>query len=87
MKAFITVSGKDRVGILAQVSAICQQYNANILDVSQTILDDYFTMAMLVAIDELNAPFSTLQDSLHTQIEDMKVNVMHEDIFQAMHRI
>ncbi|MDD7757996.1 ACT domain-containing protein [Aerococcus suis] len=87
MKAFISVSGKDRVGILASVSTLCQQYNANILDVSQTILDDYFTMGMLVSIDQLSAPFSDFQDALQTKISDMQIHVMHEDSFTAMHRI
>lgn len=87
MKAFITISGKDRVGILAEISTICKQHQANILDVSQTILDDYFTMSMLVSIADLTTDFMTFQNDLHTQVTDMQIKVMHENIFTAMHRI
>ncbi len=89
MKAVITVIGHDTVGILAKVSTACAEKGANIIDVTQSVMRDMFTMIMLVDIDGLTSDFSELSSSLEKLGEQigMKVHVMHEDIFNSMHRI
>ena len=89
MKAVITVVGKDTVGILAKVSALCAEHGANIIDVTQTVMQDMFCMIMLCETDELNTPFSNFVDMAEKLGEEnrLKIHVMHEDIFNSMHRI
>ncbi|MBQ1503347.1 MAG: ACT domain-containing protein [Clostridia bacterium] len=89
MKAVITVIGHDTVGILAKVSSACAEKGANIIDVTQSVMRDMFTMIMLVDIDGLTSDFSELSSSLEKLGEEigMKVHVMHEDIFNSIHRI
>ncbi len=89
MRAVITVLGKDTVGILAKVSAECAAAGANIIEVTQSILQDMFAMIMFVDISNCNIPFGELSDKLVGIGEEMalKVHVMHEDLFNAMHRI
>ena len=89
MRAVITVIGKDMVGILAKVSAICAENNVNISDVTQSVLQDLFAMVMLVDISKCKIPFSELSDKLENSGQGMNltIHVMHEDIFNAMHRI
>jgi len=89
MKAVITVIGHDTVGILAKVSTACAEKGANIIDVTQSVMRDMFTMIMLVDIDGLTSDFSELSSSLEKLGEQigMKVHVMHEDIFNSMHNI
>lgn len=89
MRAFITVIGKDTVGILAKVSAACAEYGVNIQEVTQSVLQDMFAMIMLVDIDKSAVTFDKLQDSLSAlgDEEGLKIHVMHEDIFNSMHRI
>ncbi len=89
MKAIITVVGRDTVGILARVSTVCAENNANIIDVTQSVLKDIFTMVMLVDISDLSADFSGLQQHLYDLGDKigMKIHVMHEDIFDSMHHI
>ena len=89
MKAVVTVTGKDKVGIIAMASAECAKYGANIEDISQTVLDEYFAMIMLVSLEGLNVDFSTFADSLNKTGREVGVDirVMHEDIFNTMHRI
>jgi len=87
MKAVITVIGKDMVGILAKVSTACAQANANVAEVTQSILDQYFAMIMLVDIDDMNCSLEELQSSIEATAPTMAVHVMHEDIFNSMHRI
>ena len=89
MKAVITVVGKDTVGILAKVSALCAEHGANIIDVTQTVMQDMFCMIMLCETDELNTPFSSFVDMAEKLGEEnrLKIHVMHEDIFNSMHRI
>ncbi len=89
MKAVITVVGKDTVGILAKVSALCAEKGANIIDVTQTVLQDLFCMIMLCEVDTLSTPFAAFVDEaeeLGAQ-NNLKIHVMHEDIFNSMHRI
>ena len=89
MRAVITVIGKDMVGILARVSAICAQNSVNVVEVTQSILQDLFAMIMMVDISKCSVPFQELVDSLTAVGEEMglTVHVMHEDIFNSMHRI
>ncbi|MCL2086126.1 MAG: ACT domain-containing protein [Oscillospiraceae bacterium] len=89
MRAVITVIGKDTIGILAQISTVCAQSSANVMDVTQTILQDLFAMTMLVDISKCNIPFEEFSAQLKKQGEGMnlKIHVMHEDIFNSMHRI
>lgn len=87
MKAVITVVGKDMVGILARVSAACAEMNANVLEVTQSILDGYFCMVMVVDISKVDDGVEGLDSKLKSEVPDMVVHVMHEDIFNSMHRI
>lgn len=89
MNAVITVLGKDNVGILAKVSNQCAEVGVNIIEVTQSVLQGMFAMIMFVDITECTVPFSQLADSLTESGEKMgvKVHVMHEDIFNAMHTI
>lgn len=89
MKAVITVIGKDKVGIIAKASAECAKYGVNIEDISQTILNEYFTMIMLVSIEGLTVKFSEFAQIM-TKVGGacgVDIRVMHEDIFNTMHRI
>ncbi len=87
MKAVITVIGKDMVGILAKVSTACANANANVVEVTQSVMDKYFAMIMLVDINGLNCSLEELKDSIEKTVPTMTVHVMHEDIFNSMHRI
>jgi ACT domain-containing protein len=89
MKAVITVTGKDRVGIIAMASAECAKYGANIIDISQTVLNEYFAMIMMVSIEELSVDFSAFADAMTKAggACGVDIRVMHEDIFNTMHRI
>ena len=89
MRAVITVLGKDMVGILEKVSAKCAEVDVNVIEVTQSILQDLFAMIMMVDISKSKIPFDELVDSLKKIGDDMglKVHVMHEDIFNSMHRI
>ncbi len=89
MRAVITVIGKDTVGILAKVSAVCAKHQANIVEVTQSVLQDMFAMIMLVDISKINKEFSVMADELTHLGEEMNLSIhtMHEDIFNSMHRI
>ncbi len=89
MKAVITVTGKDQVGIAAVCSAECAKHGVNILDISQTVMKEYFAMIMLVSIDGLDVGFSQFADEFAAlgKKEGMDIHVMHEDVFNSMHRI
>lgn len=87
MKAVITVIGKDMVGILAKVSTTCAEANANVIEVTQSVLQEYFAMVMLVDISKMNCELSKLQENLAANVTDMTIHVMHENIFNSMHRI
>ena len=89
MKAVITVTGKDSMGIIAKVSGKCSDYSANIVDISQSVMSDYFAMIMLVDIDKLTIPFTEFVDALSSIGKDtgLVINTMHEDIFNTMHHI
>ena len=89
MKAVITVVGRDSVGIIAKVSAVCSEYHANIVDISQSVMSEYFAMIMVVDIDSLTVPFTSLVDILDDlgKKNGLDVRTMHEDVFDSMHRI
>ena len=89
MKAIITVIGKDKVGILAMIANECAKENINILDVSQTIVDGFFTMTMSVVIQGMDtalSAFSERMDGLGKE-KGLVIRVMHQDIFDSMHKI
>lgn len=89
MKAFITVIGKDKVGIIAGVSNLLAKLKVNIEDISQTILKDNFTMIMRVDTALCDTAFDALVTLLATLGKELgvEINIRHEDIFNAMHRI
>ncbi len=89
MKAVITVIGKDRVGIISMVSAECAAHNVNVIDICQTVLDGYFTMIMVVEIEQINTSFGSFADELAAKgaAVGLDIRAMHEDIFNAMHKI
>jgi len=89
MKAVVTVVGEDKIGIIAGVSAILSECNANIMDISQTILQDYFTMMMLVDLSKVEMGLEELKAQLQQTGKELGVSIQiqHEDIFRSMHRI
>ncbi len=89
MKAVITVIGKDKVGIIALSSAECAKYGANIVDISQTVMKEYFAMIMLVELSGLNVDFASFAENMNkVGLENgVDIRVMHEDIFNSMHKI
>ena len=89
MNAILAVIGRDRVGIVAKISAVCAEHNANVIDVNQTVLQDYFAMLMLAEIDDLSCDFSKFSAHIQEAGKEMgmTVHVMHEDIFNSMHRV
>jgi len=89
MRAVITVIGKDKIGIIAAISAVLAECKVNILDISQTIMQDMFTMIMLVDTSGMAINFSELVDKVENKGREIgvSVNVQHEEIFDSMHRI
>ena len=89
MRAIVTVIGKDRVGIIAGICVTLSGLNVNVLDISQTILQDLFTMNMLVDLTGASVPYSEIVSALEAEGERLGVSVriQREDIFNAMHRI
>ena len=89
MRAVITVTGKDKVGIIAMASAECAKYGANIIDISQTVMKEYFAMIMLAEVDALTVSFADFSDAIAKcgKENGVDIRVMHEDIFNTMHRI
>ena len=89
MRAVVAVIGKDTVGILAKVSGVCAENSVNVIEVSQSILQDMFCMIMLVDFEKCTVAFTEFSDKV-TSIGDemaLSIHVMHEDIFNSMHRI
>lgn len=89
MKAIVTVIGKDRVGIIAGVCGLLAKHGVNVLDISQTVMREYFTMIMLVDTSGSTLDFSELSALLKSEGEEqeLSIRIQREDIFQAMHRI
>lgn len=89
MKAIITVIGKDQVGIMYKVSGVLNEYDVNIEDVTQTLMQEYFTMLMLVKIDESKTKFRQLQDALEEMGAEngLSIRIQKEEIFDTMHKV
>ena len=89
MKAVVTVVGKDQVGIIANVCMALASYNINVLDISQTVMQGYFTMMMVVDVSDCTIPVAELCKAMDTKGQEMglSIRVQREDIFEAMHRV
>ena len=89
MKAIVTVVGKDRVGIIAQVCVKLAEYQVNVLDINQTVMQGYFTMMMAVDVTDCTVPLAELCRAMDAQGQEMglSIRVQREDIFEAMHRV
>lgn len=89
MKAIVTVVGKDRVGIIAGVCTQLASYNVNVLDISQTVMQGYFTMMMAVDVSAATMPLAQLAKELESKGQEMNLSIrlQREDIFEAMHRV
>ena len=89
MKAIVTVAGKDQVGIIAAVCVKLAEYNINVLDISQTVMQGYFTMMMVVDVSAANLPLAELVVLMEEMGKDrgLSIRLQREDIFEAMHRI
>ena len=89
MKAVVTVIGKDGMGIIALTSTECAKHGANIIDISQTVLKEYFAMIMVIEIVDLNRSFTDFANELKAlgESENLDIRTMHESIFDAMHKI
>ena len=89
MKAVVTVVGKDRVGIIAAVCTKLSEYQVNVLDISQTVMQGYFTMMMVVEVSGSTLPVAELAQKLEEKGKEMglSIRLQREEIFQAMHRV
>ena len=89
MKAVVTVVGHDAKGIIAKVSAKCAECGGNIVEISQSVLKEYFAMIMVVELSELSVPFARLVEELRElgEANALDIRTMHEDVFNSMHRI
>jgi len=89
MNAIITVVGRDKVGIIARVSAFLAKHSINIADITQTILSGNFVMMMMVSLDDADISIDELRKEMAEQSREMQVeiNIMNEKVFTAMHRV
>ena len=89
MKAIVTVVGKDRVGIIAAVCVYLAEQNINVLDISQTVMQGYFTMMMAVDVSGCDLPLAELAKQMDEKGREMglSIRLQREDIFEAMHRV
>lgn len=89
MRAIVSVVGKDRKGIIAEVCTMLAEKGVNVLDISQTVMQEFFTMIMLIDTDGSDMSFVNLSDHLNIKGDEMglKIRIQREDIFNAMHRI
>ena len=89
MKAVVTVVGHDSKGIIAKVSSKCAEMGANIIEISQNVLKEYFAMIMVIDINDINVAFTEFVDTMKILGEEnsLDIRTMHEDIFNSMHRI
>jgi len=89
MKAIVTVVGKDQVGIIAAVCIRLAEYNVNVLDISQTVMQGYFTMMMVVDVSGCSVPLAELCSEMEDmgKEKNLSIRVQREDIFEAMHKI
>ena len=89
MKAIVTVVGEDQVGIIAAVCVELASYNVNVLDISQTVMQGYFTMMMAVDVSGSTVPLAQLAQGMEQKGKEMNLSIrlQREDIFEAMHRV
>ncbi len=89
MKAIVTVLGKDKVGIIADVAIIMKEFGVNICDISQTLMQGYFTMIMLVDLETATVDFETLRKELAARGMEIGVDIriQHQDLFDSMNKI
>ena len=89
MKAIVTVLGKDKVGIIADVAIIMKNHGINICDISQTLMQDYFTMIMLVDLSGSSIEYSEIKRRLEEEGKKIgvEIRIQHQDLFDAMHKI
>lgn len=89
MIAIVTVVGQDRVGIIAQVCVKLAEYQVNVLDINQTVMQGYFTMMMVVEVSDCTVPLAELCKAMDAKGQEMglSIRVQREDIFEAMHRV
>lgn len=89
MKAIVTVVGEDRVGIIASVCAQLASYNVNVLDISQTVMQGFFTMMMVVQVSESTLPLAELAKKMEENGKELNLSIklQRADIFKAMHRV
>ena len=89
MKAIVTVVGKDQVGIIASVCVKLAEFNVNVLDISQTVMQGYFTMMMVVDVTDSTKPLAELVVLMEEMGKEkgLSIRLQREDIFEAMHRI
>lgn len=89
MKAIISVIGKDKIGIIAGITSELEKFQINILDITQTIMEEYFTMITLVDISKMNAPFDKVKQALKEKGKELgvEVNIQREEIFNSMHKL
>ena len=89
MKAIMTVTARDRVGIIASVCSLLASMGVNILDINQTVMQGIFTMTLLVDTSTSKNSFDEIRTALinRGEAEDLKIHIQREDIFNAMHRV
>ena len=89
MKAVVTVVGKDQVGIIAAVCTDLASYGVNVLDISQTVMQGYFTMMMVVDMEQCKLPLADVAEQMEEKgkARNLSIRLQREDIFQAMHRV
>ena len=88
-RVIVTVIGGDKVGIIANVSAVLAEAGANIIDISQTTMREFFAMIMMVDLEKATLPFDEIKRRLNLKGEEMglRIDAQHEDVFKYMHRI
>ena len=89
MQAIVTVLGRDQVGIIAAVCVELANYNVNVLDISQTVMEGYFTMMMVVDVSDSTLPLAELAKKMEEMghSRDLSIRLQRGDIFKAMHRV
>ena len=89
MRSIVTVVGLDQVGIIAGVCNLLAKHNINVLDINQSIMNEFFNMIMIVDIEDANLEFEAISEALNELGDtlNVKIQIQHESIFQNMHRI
>lgn len=87
MRAVVTAVGKDRAGVLAAITTVLAKANASVIEVTQSVVQDFFVMMMVINMAAMNCDLAELRRRLEEAVPDLKIQVMHEDIFNSMHRI